>query len=111
MTPADKWLVYVTGGFAAAGVEATVTTSSNGAFSESQTRWGWTVGAGVEAAIDYNWSVKLEYLYVGLPTGTYFSPDIPVGGGTILTRTVSLNDNIVRAGINYKFAGPVVAKY
>ncbi len=103
MTPVDRWLVYATGGFAVANVQATVDTQGFGVYSETQTRWGWTIGGGVEAAIDRNWSAKLEYLYVGLPDKTYFSPDIPTGGGTVLTRSVTLNNNIVRAGINYKF--------
>jgi outer membrane immunogenic protein len=102
-TPVERWLVYATGGFAVASVESTVTTVSSGAFSDTQTRWGWTVGGGVEAALNQNWSVKLEYLFVDLKDKNYFSPDIPTGSGTVLTRTVTLNDNIVRAGINYKF--------
>jgi len=104
-TPADRWLVYATGGFAVAGVEATVDAAATGAgiFSQTQTRWGWTVGGGVEAAINRNWSLKAEYLYVDLQNGTYFSPDIVSAGQTIITRTVTLNNNILRAGINYKF--------
>ncbi len=114
VTPADRWLVYATGGFAVAGVEATVNSTATGAgiFSQTQTRWGWTVGGGIEAAINRNWSLKAEYLYVDLQNGTYFSPDILSAGQTIVTRTVTLNNNILRAGINYKFdSGPVVAKY
>jgi outer membrane immunogenic protein len=103
-TPVDRWLIYATGGFAVADVEATVTTALSGPYSETQTRWGWTVGGGVEAALNQNWSVKLEYLFVDLQDKNYFSPDITTpAGGIVLTRTVTLNDNIVRAGINYKF--------
>ena len=103
VTPVDRWLIYATGGFAVASVEATIDTQGFGVYSQTQTRWGWTVGGGVEAAVDRNWSVKLEYLYVGLPDKDSFSPNIPTGGGTVLTRTDHLNDNIVRAGVNYKF--------
>ena len=52
---------------------------------------------------------ELEYLYVDLQTGTYFSPDIVIpsfGVGAPArfdTRTISLNNNIVRAGINSTF--------
>jgi outer membrane immunogenic protein len=102
--PADRWLLYVTGGLAAADVEATVSPVGVGPFSQTQTRTGWTAGAGVEAAVAQSWSLKLEYLYVGLPTGTYFSPNIPlINGGAVITRSVSANDNIVRAGINYRW--------
>jgi len=73
--------------------------------SDSQTRVGWTAGAGLEKKFNQNWSAKLEYLYVDLGTKTYF-------GGTANAIDVSFHDHIVRAGINYQFtAGPVVAKY
>jgi outer membrane immunogenic protein len=104
MSPADRWLIYTTGGLAVASLEATVKSAAFGPFTDTKTELGWTAGGGVEFALSQNWSAKLEYLYVGLQTGTYFSPDIVVaGGGRFDTRTVSLNNNIVRAGINFTF--------
>jgi outer membrane immunogenic protein len=42
--------------------------------------------------------------------GPAFSP--PVAFPTnVFTHTVNLTSNIGRVGINYKFGGPVVAKY
>jgi outer membrane immunogenic protein len=32
----------------------------------SQTRWGWTVGAGLELAFGQNWSLRAEYNYIDL---------------------------------------------
>lgn len=102
---ADQWLVYATGGFAMARVEASVATIAHGTFSQTQNELGWTVGGGAEYAFNRNWSAKLEYLYVGLEASTYFSPGITfpgvIGPGRLDTRTVSLNENIVRVGINY----------
>ncbi|SFP69210.1 outer membrane immunogenic protein [Bradyrhizobium sp. Ghvi] len=73
--------------------------------SESNTRVGWTLGAGLEKKFTPNWSAKLEYLYVDLGTKTYFS-------GTGNDIDVRFRDHILRAGFNYQFtAGPVVAKY
>lgn len=73
--------------------------------SDSQTRVGWVVGAGLEKKFSRDWSAKLEYLYMDLGKATYFS-------GTANAIDVSFHDQIVRAGINYQFsAGPVVAKY
>jgi outer membrane immunogenic protein len=75
------------------------------AFSETQTRVGWTVGAGLEKKFTPNWSAKLEYLYVDFGTKTYF-------GGTGSAVDVSFHDHILRGGFNYAFtAGPVVARY
>jgi outer membrane immunogenic protein len=63
---------------------------------------GWTVGAGVEWRFAPQWSVKAEYLYVDLGS---ISNTIPYnyGPSSSLTSTYSERDNIVRAGINYKF--------
>jgi outer membrane immunogenic protein len=75
------------------------------AASSSDTRVGWTVGAGVERKFSPNWSGKLEYLYMDFGSKTYFS-------GTLNQASVSFRDHVARAGINYQFtAGPVVAKY
>lgn len=72
--------------------------------SDSQTRVGWTAGAGIEKKFTQNWSAKLEYIYIDLGTKTYNSG--------VNAVDVSFRDQIVRAGINYQFtSGPVVAKY
>jgi opacity protein-like surface antigen len=60
---------------------------------------GWTLGAGVEWRFAPAWSVKLEYLYVDLGnlnnTITFTTSS--------LSSTFNERDNIVRAGLNYKF--------
>jgi outer membrane immunogenic protein len=63
--------------------------------SDSTTRLGWALGAGVEKKFSQNWSVKLEYLYLDFGTRTFFS-------GTGSDTSVRLRDNIVRVGLNYK---------
>ena len=63
---------------------------------------GWTVGAGVEWRFAPQWSVKAEYLYVDL--GNISSTiNYNYGPSSSLTSTYNERDNIVRAGINYKF--------
>jgi opacity protein-like surface antigen len=101
VTPAGGWLVYATGGLAAADVKASILPSL--AFTgEHHFRAGWTAGGGVEAAIIGNWSAKLEYLFVGLEDHGYFvsTPNIP--NQTNRAGGVPLSNNIVRGGINYK---------
>jgi outer membrane immunogenic protein len=65
----DNLLVYGTGGAAYGDVEVSTNYSEPG-FSEgssfSDTRWGWTIGAGVEYGITQNITLKTEYLYVDL---------------------------------------------
>ncbi|MDA9404114.1 outer membrane protein [Bradyrhizobium sp. CCBAU 45389] len=73
--------------------------------SSSDTRVGWTVGAGVERKFTRNWSAKLEYLYMDFGSKTYFV-------GTANQADVSFHDHVLRAGFNYAFnPTPVVAKY
>ena len=73
--------------------------------SSSDTRVGWTAGAGIERKFSPNWSGKLEYLYMDFGSKTYFA-------GTANQADVSFHDHIFRAGINYAFnPAPVVAKY
>jgi outer membrane immunogenic protein len=83
----------------------------------STTRVGWSAGAGGEYALMNGWSVKAEYLYVDLGRATTtstnltaFTPPIPFPSN-IYTHSVDLRSNIARVGLNYKFGGPVVAKY
>jgi outer membrane immunogenic protein len=89
----NNWMPYVTGGAAVGDVKAT----NSALASASKTMVGWTLGAGVEVAMWSSWSVKLEYLYVDLGK---FDCGIACGAAS---DNVSLNANIVRAGLNYRF--------
>jgi outer membrane immunogenic protein len=114
-------LWYVTGGLAVADVRGTwQVLSSNGynkTGSGSDTRVGWTAGAGVEHAFTPNWTVKLEYLYTDLGSISYTSAYLP--GSTFAPPTFNYVERIsqdltfhtLRVGVNYKFGGPVVASY
>jgi outer membrane immunogenic protein len=84
----------------------------NSAASFSASKWGWTVGAGVETRLGGGWSAKLEYLYVDLGhiTETFpiainpaFGPAFINGGSASTTSTYHVTDNIMRAGVNYRF--------
>jgi outer membrane immunogenic protein len=97
--PADRWLTYVTGGVALADVKAQILEDTT--FTESPIRGGWTVGAGVEVALDRNWSAKLEYLHVGLTDTPYFTPPPPQNANRGLG--VPLDQEIVRGGLSYRF--------
>ena len=89
----DRVFVYGTGGGAFGNVQAGAT----GLPSASSTQAGWTAGAGIEFAFTPNWTAKIEYLHVDL--GNFACPVASCGTAT----TVSLTENIVRAGLNYKF--------
>jgi outer membrane immunogenic protein len=66
---------------------------------------GWTAGVGIEYAFTDAISAKIEYLYVDLgriscPTGTLCGID----NALAQDGSVSFTENLVRAGINYKFS-------
>jgi outer membrane immunogenic protein len=108
-------LLYATGGLAYGEVRTAATIGAGAfGFSNSSTRSGYTVGAGVEGMITQNWTAKLEYLYMDLGrVNGSFVTTIPALGGGLLSSNYSsrVTDNILRVGLNYKFGGPVVARY
>lgn len=120
----DRVLLYATGGLAYGHLSANAPLVP---LSWGSTRAGWTVGAGAEAAINSNWSVKIEYLYMDLGNfgGNSASATVVTnalntpgqGFNTVTTTTLAsafntrFTDNIVRVGVNYRWGGPVVAKY
>ena len=59
----------------------------------------WTVGGGIENAFAPHWSWKLEYLYAS--TGN-LNNTFAIGGTTFVA-TDKFTDNILRAGVNYRF--------
>jgi outer membrane immunogenic protein len=91
---ADRVLIYGTGG----GVFGNVQSSANGV-TETSTKTGWTVGAGVEVAFDEHWTGKVDYLYANFGNATC----TVACGSPALPLTFSLTDNLIRAGINFKF--------
>jgi outer membrane immunogenic protein len=95
---ADRVLFYGTGGGAFANVQTT--------FDGVQTtheQAGWTAGAGFEWAFADNWTAKVEYLYVNFGS-TNFTCSTGVCT-TPITGSVGLTENLVRAGVNFKFNG------
>ncbi len=130
-----SWLLYATGGLAYGGVKSSLSyfdinhqghpgLLAGGITNFSQTRVGWTLGAGAEWAFTPNWSLKAEYGYVDLGRSTINAAsawnNLPAPGAaetvimTASTHTFRTSFHTLRAGVNYKFgwgAAPVVAKY
>jgi len=102
----DRAWLYVTGGLAAARVEADVTIPVGfafpGTYSDTRTLYGWTVGAGFEYAFWNNLSFKAEYLYVRFDDNNYFI-GVPQPLAFANNRHIFLDNNIVRAGLNWRF--------
>ncbi len=97
----DRVLLYGTGGAAFTDLSQNITATGFGTlFNASSTEVGWTIGAGVEAAIAQNWTVKAEYLYV--QTNATLSGPVSLIGGT-LSDSGTVKDNIIRGGLNFKY--------
>jgi outer membrane immunogenic protein len=100
-------LFYATGGFAAAGAEAGIKDSNTNVLlaSVTSTHTGWTAGGGLEWGFAPNWSAKFEVLYMKFNSTAFNTVQ---GEGP---RTVPLTDTVARAGINFRFGGPAIARY
>ncbi len=109
-------LVYATAGLAMGQQDVTgVVNTSVGAtqiesflFSISDTRFGWTAGAGIEWALTNNWSIGAEWLYINLTSSGQTSLTTFLGPGARATDAMSLTPSseqlsIIRARVNYKF--------
>lgn len=85
----DRFMPYVTGGAAFGDVKTSIAGTGN----SRETKAGWTIGGGLEAAIVGPWTAKLEYLYV----------DLGDAGTAVPGANASFRTNIVRVGVNYRF--------
>jgi len=77
--------------------------------SASDTRWGGTIGAGLEVGFAPNWSVGVEYnhLFMGSPNITFPATAIAVSRADNIRQDVDM----ATVRVNYRFGGPVTAKY
>jgi outer membrane immunogenic protein len=96
----DKYDVFVAPGFAGAGTLLA---------SAKDTRWGGTVGAGLEFGFAPNWSVGVEYdhIFLGSHTNTFITP----AGAAFQADTFREGVDLGLIRVNYRWGGPVIAKY
>lgn len=112
-------LMYVKGGGAFLIGNLTMTTNASDYLTQpgaelNATRWGWTVGAGIEHALTPRWSVRAEYDYANFGRRGMDTP----GGGflqtpfdpTTLVNTlgaptqVRQDMHLIKLGLNYQFS-------
>jgi len=111
----DRLLVYVKGGLAVSReqvsfVDSTASAANPGLIngSASKTVWGGAFGGGLEYAFAPNWSVKAEYLYLGLnATVTACGLNTGVGsagfGATFCSAMSVPAVHTAKIGFNYRF--------
>jgi outer membrane immunogenic protein len=104
----DNWLFFATGGLAVGQEKFAQSVSLVAPFATSNSfnavRVGWALGGGVEYAVNRQWSLKGEYLYVDLgKTGANATTIAPAFAGFSGSGAVSMTANLARVGVNYHF--------
>jgi outer membrane immunogenic protein len=97
----DSWLLYGTGGIAYGSVKPGETGAGAARPGpETETKTGWTMGAGVEYAGGARWSLGLEYLYAdfGKASVNQTPGNHPPAGGTFPDQS-----HLLRGKFNYNF--------
>jgi outer membrane immunogenic protein len=80
----------------------------------NETRWGAVVGAGVEFGFAPNWSVGFEYdhLFMGDRNVDFTTTgNFGVAGAFSATDRIRQDVDMATVRVNYRWGGPVVAKY
>jgi len=104
-------LLYVKGGAAVTSDKYNTTFIATGLINSSfsETRWGGVIGAGIEFGFAPNWSVGVEYdhMFMGTRDAAFNTP----AGVYSSTSRISQDADLGTVRVNYRWGGPVVAKY
>lgn len=108
----ENWLAYVTGGAALTRVKLATSFSDNfllGASaqgSESETKAGWTLGAGGEHALSEDWTIRGEYLYANFGSldnnSVVTNPSNP-GLSNVIRNSIDFRTHTLSIGLVYRF--------
>ena len=108
----DRWLMFFTGGYAFGSLQHTNTPPGGPVDQFNVQGNGLTAGAGFAYAITNNLSAKFEYRYYNFNgynrAGNAATGLTPNGQIPYTTETTY---SVVTVGLDFKFGGPVVAKY
>jgi outer membrane immunogenic protein len=112
----DRLLLFFTGGWAYGNIQHTDTNLAppagvNAVDAFTLNRSGLTAGGGIAYAITNNLIGKFEYRYFDF--GAYSRPGLATGltPNGQLPYTVNTTYSVITVGLDYKFGGPVVARY
>ena len=105
-------LLYVKGGAAVTSDRFDIRTTAGNVFvansTNENTRWGGTVGVGLEYGFTPNWSAAVEYdhLFMGNKLVNFYN-----GTALVQTDRIKQDVDLVTVRVNYRWGGPVIAKY
>lgn len=106
----NNWLPYIKGGYAGTNLRTRNFDNIGGLNILEHKEWrnGFTVGAGIEYGITPNWTAGVEYAYMNFGEHTWVGPNLSFGPETFKD---TLEISTITARLNYRFGGPVVARY
>ena len=113
----DYVMFYGKGGFAVSTIESTIADNRGlGPGTGKKDIFGWAFGGGVEYVLAPRWSVKAEYLWLGLNHSLQVcapvTPGFVGGGGTFCSTTNTQAVQTFKVGVNYLLdVGPVYDRY
>jgi outer membrane immunogenic protein len=105
----DRLLLFFTGGWAFGDIVHTSTTPGVAVDQFTNHQSGMVAGGGIAVAFTNNLIGKFEYSYYAF--GKYDRAGNPLTPNGELPYTVNNTYSVVTLGVDYKFGGPVVAKY
>jgi outer membrane immunogenic protein len=73
-------------------------------------RWGGVAGVGVEYGFASNWSAAIEYDHLFMQDRTVSFTDTAIGG-LFANDRIRQDIDLVTVRVNYRWGGPVIAKY
>ena len=109
----NSFLLYVKGGAAVTSDRYESFITATGALTDraDETRWGAVVGIGGEYSFAPNWSAGIEYnhLFMGTRDVNFFAATAPFTATRI--DRIRQDVDMVTVRVNYRWGGPVIAKY
>ena len=110
---ANNVLFYLKGGAAVTADRFRIRDVASGvviANTGDDTRWGGVVGAGIEFGFAPNWSAGIEYNHLFMQDRTHDFVTT-VGGLAFGSNNISQDVDLVTVRVNYRWGGPVIARY
>jgi outer membrane immunogenic protein len=110
----DNVLFYVKGGVALTDerYNGLITGTTALIDTGTETRWGGAVGAGIEFGFAPNWSVGLEYDHLFMGNRNIQLSFVAGGFGPVARiDRITLDVDMGTVRVNYRWGGPVIAKY
>jgi outer membrane immunogenic protein len=108
----DSALIYAKGGYANANIKVSTTDivgANQGSASSSERHSGWAAGGGLEWRFAQNFSLGVEYLYLQFNDDRHLQTFS--GGGGATTDDIEARAHTVKGKLNWRFGGPVSARY